>query len=208
MNPDQCIECDNAVVKVPLINGDNLSNWCSDHLVYVHKAASFDLGTDTFNFIFKDLKHDIWFWGIDIRATLSVALNAYFTERSRDIYDTMDDPALMGKINDRAEILKIKAREYEGAIEMAKLGTEENVKMVAQWIKKDYWKDLGAPLGPDTIKIVKKYIHVPIPHTVFNHLICMVLSAKRAEGYIGHRFEENLIGMETALWDSHKQHIN
>ena len=208
MNPDHCIECDNIVVKVPLINGDELTNWCSDHLAHVRKAASLDLGQEVFNFLFKSFKHDIWFWGSDIRAALSMALDVYFTARSEDIYDTMDDGILMGRIHDSAEILKIKAGAYEGAIEMALLGTKENADMVALWISKKYWENIGAPLGAETKRIANKYFNVPIPHEAFNHIVCMVLSAKRAEGYIGHRYERHLIGIETALWGNHRQHIN
>jgi len=208
LKSDRCIECDNIAVKVRLINGDDLDHLCSFHLDNVRKSAMLDLGKDCFNFIFSSFKHDIWFWGNDIKTTLSIAMNDYFTARSRDIYGAGDDEVLNATIAEQAKILKIKAKEYEGAIEMSKLGDQENARMVTMWVGKEYIDDIGEPLGKSTSKIMRKYHGLLPNHETFHHLVCIILSAKRAERYTGHEFAEQLIGMETALWQSHKAQIN
>ena len=205
---DRCLECDNIAVKVPMIIGEDVAHWCSDHLEDARKAALADLGQGVFNFIFSSFKHDIWFWGSDIRTTLTVAVDDYFTVRSRDLCDLGDDKALSKQIDDYARILKIKAKEYEGAIEMFKLGNVENNKMIMMWVGKDYVDQIGGPLGNDTHTIMEKYKGTMLQHDIFHHLVCLVLSAKRAERYIGHEYEEHLIGMETALWENHRHQIN
>lgn len=100
---ERCIECDNIAVKVPLINGDEISHLCSSHLEDIRKSAMLDLGKECFNFVFSSFKHDLWFWGQDIQATLSVVMDDYFTARSRDIYDIGDDKDLGSVIDEHAQ---------------------------------------------------------------------------------------------------------
>ena len=210
MKFDRCIDsgCDNIAMKVPLINGDSLDHFCNIHLDDARKSIMADLGQDCFNFIFSSFKHDLWFWGTDIKVTLSVAIDDYFETKSRDIYGTSDDEGLAATIAEHSKILRIKAKEYDGAIEMSKQDKRENAKMVEMWVGREYVDAIGGPLGKETHKIMMSQRGILNCHETFHHLVCLVLSAKRAERYIGHEFEEQLIGMETALWQDHRQHIN
>lgn len=207
MNPDRCIQCNEPSIKVKLITGDELEHWCEEHLKYAQKLAVADLGKEIFNFIFSDFKYNLWFWGEDIKIALSDAIINYFTERSRDLYDIGDDTKLAQIIQDCAQILVIKAREYQGAIEMSKLGSVENIQMLSMYVTENYIKNISGPLGPETQKVALNKIKYVLENKILLHLICIILAAKRAERYVGHKYENILTAIEIAVWQSHMQHL-
>jgi hypothetical protein len=193
---------------VPVITGDEINHWCCEHLKDAAKTMKIDLGLEAYNFLFSKFRHQLWFWGADIQATLAVAAINYISERSKDIYGTSIDDELLDDIEINATILKIKVREYRGAISMTELGESENIRMVGTWMRYEYIDKIGGPLGEETIKIAHKHGMVPVKIDVFNHLVGLVLAAKRAERYLGHDLEKQLISMETALWATHRAKLN
>jgi len=203
LNVDTCTECDKPSVKAHLITGDDLEFWCIDHLVDAQDIAKNQLGEETFNFIFSSLEHDIWFFGIDIQTALSCTIIDYFTELARGLYRTEMDEL----VHDNAELVKIKSKEYAGTIEFSEQENKIIMDMLNVWINRNYVQNIGEPLGKDTYKIVDNYYNEPMSPETFRHLICMILAAKRAEGYANHEFAEHLIQMEKALWETHRQNI-
>lgn len=207
LNPDQCIQCNNRAIKVKLITGDELEHWCGEHMKDAEKRAIVELGKWTFDFIFGFYNHNIWFWGNDIKESLSEAIINYFTEMSRDLYDIGDDVAQAEKIRVCAEILKIKAKEYHGTIEMSSLSAVENVQMIQMYVTEEYIKSIAGPLGQETQDIALVKIKTAMDNEPFMHLVSFILAAKRAERYIGQPHEKILITNETAIWQSHRQYL-
>jgi hypothetical protein len=149
----------------------------------------------------------MWFWATDIGNSLSIIFDKYLNCVSREAHGVGHDDTLIGVMSDWVKLTKVKANEYKGAVDVLELGVQQNASLITTWLSLGYVNEIKGPLSKETVKIVEKKRNLPIRHETLHHLVCIALCAKRVERYAGHEFEEYLIGMETALWETHMQQI-
>jgi len=207
LNIDSCLECDQPAVPFKMVTGDELHHWCKHHMVDANDVAIEYLGLETANFIGNSDQHNIWFWAQDIQHNLSTAIIDFFTEMGRDLYRSRGIPDMRAVVDASADILRLKAKEYRGAIEFSKEQHVEVMKIMSVWLTKPYVHDIGGPLGEETKTIVSSHRDVALTPDIFHHLICMVLAAKRATSYANSEHAERLILWETTVWENHKQQL-
>lgn len=201
MNIDTCIECEKPSVKIRLITGDDIDLWCKEHLFDARNSMLRFINKETQDIIFDATEHEVWYWGVDIQSGLSDTICDFMTEIARDLN------ADTNVIRLNAALVTIKVKEYLGAIESPKYLRESLANMPKYWLSKSYVDAIGGALGQKTSDIVKEYSRKRVNDQIVRDLVCMVLAAKRAEGYGPHKHAERLVAIEEALWITHRENL-
>ena len=193
-----CVECEKPAVSVPLITGFHLALWCNDHLVIANGASIARLGRDIHDFVFSVVNHNVWFWEADISSALQAALDTFFEEMARDLYNV--EESVFGL----EDLIRAKARELQGVIQFSQQEEATIKTIMTAWLSPGYIKDIKGPLGKDTSDLIEALRKGFISAETAQILTCMTLSAKRAASYEGRDNSSILISVERNIWDSHR----
>ena len=193
-----CVECDKPSIVVPLITGASLELWCDDHIIVAGRASISRLGQRTHNFIFSTIKHDVWFWEIDIHNALQAALDTFFEEIADNLYNAEES------ICGLEELIRTKAKELEGVIKFSQQEKHTIETILRVWLSPGYINDIDGPLGKPTSDLIGVLAKGFVSPAMTEILTCMALSAKRAASYEGHDNSAVLIQVEQSIWESHR----
>lgn len=201
MNIDTCIECGKPSVSVRLITGDDIDLWCKEHLFDARDSMLRFISKETQDIVFDANEHELWYWGADIQSGLSTVVRDFLTELASDLSADTE----MIRVN--ADLVTIKAKEYRGAIEVPKQLRTSLAGMPEYWLGAPYVAAIGEPFGKKTADIIDEYSRKYVDNQIVKDLVCIVLAAKRAEGYVSHKHAERLIAIEEALWTIHRENL-
>ena len=194
-----------------MITGNDLQYWCDDHLAVMRKQALKYLGQPTYDIIFRESVTIDMFWVSDIRTALDRALGSFFSAIAHDLLGSNKDmPETHSDAILNANIVIVKAKEYEGVITLAEVDNQMLSKVVSRWAQAPYINDIGGPLGDDTRQIfyrLGKSMHLFYDRNM-GHMICMALAAKRCQSYKHHEYSRELTQIERSIWELHNNQLN